>query len=87
MDRLAVFDVDFTLTSRETQVESLFIDEGFGTLDPDTLRSVMGALSSLQSQGRKVGLITHVEEMKHQIPVRIEVRKVAQGASTVHIVG
>jgi DNA repair protein SbcC/Rad50 len=69
------------------QVESLFIDEGFGTLDPETLRSVMVALSSLQAQGRKVGLITHVEEMKHQIPVRIEVSKLGQGASVVKVVG
>jgi len=69
------------------QVESLFIDEGFGTLDPETLRSVMAALSSLQAQGRKVGLITHVEEMKHQIPVRIEVLKMGQGASQVRVVG
>lgn len=69
------------------QVESLFIDEGFGTLDPETLRSVMVALSSLQAQGRKVGLITHVEEMKHQIPVRIEVSKLGQGASAVKVVG
>jgi exonuclease SbcC len=68
-------------------VESLFIDEGFGTLDSDTLRCVMAALSSLHSQGRKVGLITHVEEMKEQIPVRIEVVKMGQGASRVEVRG
>lgn len=68
-------------------VESLFIDEGFGTLDSDALRCVMAALSSLHSQGRKVGLITHVEEMKEQIPVRIEVVKMGQGASRVEVRG
>lgn len=68
-------------------VESLFIDEGFGTLDSDTLRCVMAALSSLHSQGRKVGLITHVEEMKEQIPVRIEVAKLGQGASRIEVRG
>jgi exonuclease SbcC len=71
----------------ELTVESLFIDEGFGTLDADTLRCVMVALSSLQSQGRKVGLITHVEEMKEQIPVRIEVIKMGQGTSRVEVRG
>jgi DNA repair protein SbcC/Rad50 len=64
-------------------VESLFIDEGFGTLDPDTLRSVMNALSQLHAQGRKVGLITHVEEMKELIPVRLEVIPTGQGASRI----
>jgi DNA repair protein SbcC/Rad50 len=71
----------------ELAVESLFIDEGFGTLDADTLRCVMVALSSLHAQGRKVGLITHVEEMKEQIPVRIEVVKMGQGTSRVEVRG
>lgn len=68
-------------------VESLFIDEGFGTLDAETLQGVMAALSTLHAQGRKVGLITHVEEMKEQIPVRIEVVKTGQGASRVEVRG
>jgi DNA repair protein SbcC/Rad50 len=71
----------------ELTVESLFIDEGFGTLDADTLRCVMVALSSLHAQGRKVGLITHVDEMKEQIPVRIEVVKMGQGTSRVEVRG
>ena len=75
------------MAAGQLTVESLFIDEGFGTLDSDTLRSVMDALSGLQAQGRKVGLITHVEEMKHQIPVRIEVTRQGQGGSTVQVVG
>ncbi len=74
------------MASGNLQVESLFIDEGFGTLDPDTLRGVLAALANLQSQGRKVGLITHVEEMKHQIPVRIDVVPTGQGGSSVRIV-
>lgn len=73
------------MASGNLQVESLFIDEGFGTLDPDTLRGVLAALANLQSQGRKVGLITHVEEMKHQIPVRIDVVPLGQGGSAVRI--
>lgn len=71
----------------ELSVESLFIDEGFGTLDAETLRCVMVALSSLHAQGRKVGLITHVEEMKEQIPVRVEVVKMGQGTSRVEVRG
>ena len=69
------------------RVESLFIDEGFGTLDSSTLRSVMGALSSLHAQGRKVGVVTHVEEMKEQIPARVEVVRTSPGRSEVRIRG
>lgn len=75
------------LAGGELVVESLFIDEGFGTLDAETLQGVMTALSVLHSQGRKVGLITHVEEMKEQIPVRIEVVKLGQGASRIEVRG
>jgi exonuclease SbcC len=75
------------MTSAGLSIESLFIDEGFGTLDSETLKSVMMALSSLHSQGRKVGLITHVEEMKEQIPVSIVVQKVGQGKSRVEVIG
>ncbi len=71
----------------DLSVESLFIDEGFGTLDGETLQGVMAALSQLHAQGRKVGLITHVEEMKEQIPVRIEVVRMGQGTSRVEVRG
>lgn len=75
------------LAGGELAVESLFIDEGFGTLDGETLQGVMMALSALHAQGRKVGLITHVEEMKEQIPVRIEVVRMGQGTSRVEVRG
>lgn len=71
----------------DLSVETLFIDEGFGTLDSESLRHVLAALGSLQAQGRKVGLITHVEEMKAEIPVHIEVLPQGQGASRVRVVG
>jgi exonuclease SbcC len=71
----------------EVSVESLFIDEGFGTLDAETLQGVMKALSSLHAQGRKVGVITHVEEMKDQIPVQIQVVPTGPGRSVVRIAG
>jgi len=75
------------LAGGNLRIESLFIDEGFGSLDPSTLRTVMGALSNLHAQGRKVGVITHVEEMKEQIDVRIEVVRVGPGLSQVRVVG
>ena len=81
------FIVSLALALGSIHIESLFIDEGFGSLDSATLQQVMVALSGLHSQGRQVGLITHVEEMKQQIPVRIEVTREGQGASRVEIVG
>ena len=76
-----------TMSSKGLMIETLFIDEGFGTLDQDILQSVMGALSQLHSQGRKVGLITHVEEMKEQIPTQILVEKIGGGISDIRVVG
>lgn len=52
-----------SLSSNRVRVESLFIDEGFGSLDADTLRVAIDALDSLQAMGRKVGVISHVQEM------------------------
>ncbi len=52
-----------SLSSNRMNVESLFIDEGFGSLDSDTLRIAMDALERLQMQGRKIGVISHVAEM------------------------
>lgn len=75
------------LSGSDHALESLFIDEGFGTLDPETLRGVMNALSHLRSQGRQVGLITHVEELKELIPVRVEVERMGGGASRLRLVG
>lgn len=67
-------------------MDTLFIDEGFGSLDADTLEEVMGVLAALQDDGRLIGLVSHVESMKQQIPHRIQVKK-AQTGSTVHIIG
>ena len=60
-----------SLSSNRMRVESLFIDEGFGSLDAETLRVAMDALESLRTQGRKIGVISHVQEMTERIPVRI----------------
>lgn len=75
------------MASGSMKLESLFIDEGFGTLDPASLHMVMNALDHLQSQGRKVVLISHVQEMHERIPVQIRVKSMGAGASSIEIVG
>jgi exonuclease SbcC len=75
-----------SLSSNRVRVESLFIDEGFGSLDADTLRVAMDALDSLQSLGRKVGVISHVQEMTERIGTRIEVNRVNSGLSRVVVI-
>ncbi|HBC60626.1 MAG TPA: hypothetical protein DC058_05325, partial [Planctomycetaceae bacterium] len=72
-----------SLTSSRVRIESLFIDEGFGSLDEETLEVAMNALAHLQSQGRRVGIITHVERMKDAIPVQIRVQRTTGGASRI----
>lgn len=66
---------------------TLFIDEGFGSLDATSLDMAIDALETLQSQGRQVGVISHVEAMKDRIPVRISVRKQGGGKSVVEVGG
>ncbi|MBT9582266.1 SMC family ATPase [bacterium] len=67
-------------------LESLFIDEGFGTLDPETLEAVTQTLESLQAKGRLVGVITHVTELAERLPVQIRVEKL-QGQSRLSACG
>lgn len=74
-----------SLTSNRLKIESLFIDEGFGSLDPNTLDLAMNALMQLESQGRKVGVISHVTTMTDAIPVQIKVAKGSSGASTIQV--
>ncbi len=74
-----------SLSSNRVRVESLFIDEGFGSLDADTLRVAMDALDGLQSMGRKVGVISHVQEMTERIATRILVQRTAGGRSLVGV--
>ncbi len=62
------------------QLETLFIDEGFGSLDSDILQLVINVLSDLQASGRAVGLVSHVEHMKDQFPNKILVHKDSQGS-------
>ena len=64
-------------------LDTLFIDEGFGSLDSDTLAIAMSTLDSLRSGGRTIGLISHVEAMKEQIPSRLRITVVPQGYSEI----
>lgn len=63
------------LVSSNTRIDSLFLDEGFGTLDADTLDSALSALDNLNATGKMVGIISHVEALKQRIPVQIKVEK------------
>lgn len=64
------------------ELGTLFVDEGFGSLDPETLDTVMAELGRLSAGGRVVGVVSHVEEMKQRIGERIEVRRLEDGSST-----
>jgi DNA repair protein SbcC/Rad50 len=66
--------------SAGTPMEALFIDEGFGTLDEDTLDEVMNVLDGLRAGGRLVGIVSHVTELRQRIPARIHVRKSRAGS-------
>jgi len=76
-----------SMASSKLKIESLFIDEGFGSLDPESLQIAMDALDSLQAQGRKVAVISHVAEMHERIPVQIQVQRMGNGQSGLKIVG
>jgi DNA repair protein SbcC/Rad50 len=67
------------------ELGTLFVDEGFGSLDPDRLEEVMNVLRQLKQGGRTIGVISHVAEMKEAIPARIEVRRNAEGGSTLSV--
>ncbi len=75
------------LASNNVKIDSLFIDEGFGTLDGSTLETVVGTLENLQSQGKNIGVISHVESLKERIPTQIQLMKKGQGISEILIVG
>ena len=64
------------LVSHKTRIDSLFLDEGFGTLDSETLDTALDALDALNASGKIIGVISHVEAMKDRIPVQIKVKKI-----------
>ena len=75
------------LSRGRSQIHSLFLDEGFGTLDSETLDVAIAALEGLQMQGRSIFLISHIGELTRRIPVRIAVEKMGNGSSRVQVRG
>ncbi len=73
------------LSSQRTAVESLFLDEGFGTLDSETLETALSALDTLNATGKTIGVISHVEALKERISSKIEVRPLSGGISTLEV--
>ena len=74
------------LAGHKARIESLFIDEGFGTLDPEALNTALDALERLQHSGKMIGIISHVSDLKDRIGTQIRVRPGAGGNSSVHVV-
>jgi exonuclease SbcC len=75
------------LAGRDTQIQSLFIDEGFGTLDENTLDLAIATLENLQASGKTIGIISHVKALKERIATQVQVTKQGNGFSTVQVVG
>jgi exonuclease SbcC len=73
------------LASYNVSIGSLFIDEGFGTLDSNTLETVISTLETLKAQGKMIGIISHVDSLKERISVQIQVLKKSNGVSVVEI--
>lgn len=69
------------LVSQHTRIDSLFLDEGFGTLDGETLEIALDALDQLNASGKMIGVISHIEALKERVPVQI---RVAKGAGLGH---
>lgn len=67
------------------QIDTLLIDEGFGTLSDEVREAVMQTLTALTNGGRKVGIVSHVEELKQMVPNRISMRRLADGSSTLSV--
>ncbi len=72
--------------SGSVRLDSIFIDEGFGSLDQDTLDTAMKALSQIQKMGRTVGIISHVSELKNRIATQIQVHPSKNGGSSITII-
>ncbi|MCP2043794.1 AAA family ATPase [Pontibacter sp. HSC-36F09] len=74
------------LAGRRTQINSLFIDEGFGTLDADTLEAAISTLDNLHAAGKTIGIISHVDALKERISTQIVVTKKPGGVSSIRVV-
>jgi DNA repair protein SbcC/Rad50 len=68
------------------ELDTLFIDEGFGSLDGHTLDQVMAVIDDLRDRGRVIGIVSHVADLKDRVPERLEVRRLPDGSSAVRVV-
>jgi len=75
------------LAGRNTTIDSLFLDEGFGSLDAETLETALAAIDTLHASGKTIGVISHIEALKERIPVQIQVQGLSGGVSDLRIVG
>lgn len=74
------------LTRGQTEVDAFFIDEGFGTLDRDSIDDVLEVLSNVQSRGKQIGLISHVKALTDRIPVNLHLEKSSLGDSRIKVI-
>ena len=74
-----------SITSLQTKINTLFIDEGFGTLDPDTLEVALSCLDSLQASGRQIGIISHVQGLVERVGTRIQITALGNGQSKIEL--
>lgn len=75
------------MSSQNMQIDSLFLDEGFGTLDEEALDIALTALSEIQASGKMIGIISHIGALKERIGTQIVVQKKGEGASTLSGIG
>ena len=75
------------LSRGRAQLNSLFLDEGFGTLDTETLDTAIAALEGIRMQGRSIFVISHIQELMRRLPVKINVKKEGNGSSSVQVQG
>jgi len=71
------------MASKNMRIDTMFIDEGFGTLDSDYLDVALSALSNLQNEGKLIGVISHLSELKERIATHIEVVPLGNGYSRI----
>ena len=73
------------MTRGQAEIDSLFIDEGFGTLDQDSLEDVLEMLNQIQTRGLMVGIISHIKPLTNSLPVNLILNKKQDGTSTVKL--
>ncbi len=74
-----------SISNLQTKINTLFIDEGFGTLDPDTLEVALSCLDSLQASGRQIGIISHVQGLVERVGTRIQITALGNGQSKIEL--